>query len=180
MNKELSNKLLSELLWAYTRSGALQRASIYEEQNKQEEAKATFRRSTKEYLFRHVYLKYKGKKLTEFQLQKSIDGLVQLHDGASCLKENQLRYGNAQKFVNLYLKGMWVAGLLKAAPPHFPVDSIIIKALRQKGNWTNMNRNEYLVIIKAAQDNIKKSKYKNIAEWEAAYYQGNFVDKKGA
>lgn len=96
MNK-IKGKLLSELLWTYTRAGAFQRARIYSRKSK-EEAKATFRKVTKDYLFSHVYLKYKGKKITESQLQESIKELVQLHEGASCLEKRQLRYGNAQKF----------------------------------------------------------------------------------
>lgn len=175
----IREKLISELLWTYTRTGAFQRASIYKKAKVSESAKASFRKKTKDYLFTQLYIRYNGKKITEVQLQTAIAGLITLHERAPMLVEKKLRYGNAQKFVNLYLKGMWVAGLLKAAPPHFPVDSIIIKALKQKGNWTNMNNEGYLAIIEAAQNKIKKSQYKNIAEWEADFYQTNYVDKKG-
>jgi len=54
----------------------------------------------------------------------------------SILRDGRLRIGTVQKALNLYLKTAWCMGLISTAPPHCPVDGIILrKALDYlKGN----------------------------------------------
>ena len=56
----------------------------------------------------------------------------------SSLKCNRLRFGVAQKALNLYLKFLWCAGRIQDTPPHCPFDSTVIDTLRR--NLREQNR----------------------------------------
>lgn len=176
MEQKLKNELIAEVFWAYTRSGAFQRAWIYNN-SASDDDKKEFRANTKKFLFKNVYLRYAGKSINAKQLEKIIESLQQKHKGVKYINERGLKYGNAQKFVNLYLKAMWLTGYLKT-PPHFPVDSIMIHELGFGFKWTNMDKPEYDEVIKRAETTSKIKKYKNTAEWEAEYYQREYIEKK--
>ena len=94
-----------------------------------------------------------------------------IHQSNNCddiLQGGQLRFGVAQKVVNLYLKYLWCAGIIETTPPHFPLDRLI-----QKGskiiNWTSLDDSEeYLKKI----NEIHPDKDK--AEWELREYNKLF------
>ena len=166
--------LEAELIWAYARSGAFQRSWIYS-QTANEEDKKTFRNEVKNFLFVNVFIRYRGQKITESKLLGLIESLTQLFKGKSYLREKKLKFGNAQKFVNLYLKGMWVAGYLKT-PPHFPVDRIMINKLGLNYNWTNMNKQQYQQVITNAKKRILPP-ITSLAELEAHEYQIGYINE---
>jgi len=94
------------------------------------------------------------------------------------------KYGVAQKVVNVYLKLVWSAGLIKNEPPHCPIDSLIIKALSKyseinlqdkKLTWTTMiDANPYREIM----DQIKSiAGTKTIAVWELEAYNNSSAVK---
>jgi hypothetical protein len=177
MNKEIKKKLQAEVVWTYTRSGAFQRAKIYRP-NTNDEKKDSFRKQTKEFLFNEVFKKFAGKSITEKRLLRIVDDLVSLHNKKIFLRGSKLRFGNAQKFINLYLKGMWISGYIKR-PPHFPVDRIMIIELGMKLNWTNMNKLQYQNVISKAKEKLKKeTKYNSTAEWEAIEYLLTYIDRE--
>lgn len=176
MNTELKKKLQAEIIWASTRSGAFQRSGIYAGKVT-EENKAKFRKDTKGFLFTHIFLEYYKSAITEAKLKTLIETFINRNAGNTALQRKALRYGNAQKFVNLYLKGMWVLGYLKI-PPHFPVDRIMMKRLKINENWTAMDEKKYASVIIKARDKVKGTSFKSIAEWEAEEYLKSYVENK--
>ncbi len=96
-------------------------------------------------------------------------------------------FGVAQKLLNLYLKYLWCLGLLENDPPHFPVDSIIIKELSKEGKsihmdkidldntWSQFESKEpYLKVINYAKELKKRHpdhKDKSLAEIELELYR---------
>ena len=116
--------------------------------------------------------------ISEKQLLKLISGLqlaVKLKYKTILLGGN-LRFGNAQKIVNLYLKNMWIAGWIKT-PPHFPIDRIIQNKFQKIVPWTNMNRTEYFSIIFEAKNHMIKDGYKNLATWELNKYFESYIEQ---
>ncbi len=97
------------------------------------------------------------------------------------LHEGRFRFGIAQKYLNLKLKGLWVLGKIPT-PPHCPFDGVVLNkilwlGLRDGKTWTaSDSRPEYNKWVKAAQkeaNNLEYPKilgYSNIAVWELAAY----------
>jgi hypothetical protein len=62
---------------------------------------------------------------------------------STCLHDGEFRFGIAQKLVNLYLKYLWVAGMIEE-PPHCPIDGIVRDLAGLTYDWTMSNsRQEY-------------------------------------
>jgi hypothetical protein len=93
------------------------------------------------------------------------------------LKGGELRFGNAQKVINLYLKSMWIAEWLDI-PPHFPVDRIIQNIMGTILPWTNMDKAGYNSIIVKAQKLMLADGYTELAEWEAIKYFENYLARR--
>lgn len=115
------------------------------------------------------------------QLQKSPDFLVV--DIVDCieslrgdvskrykeiLRNGQMTFGTVQKIVNLYLKYLWVAGLLgEKSPPHCPVDGQVLRAIKWNGvSWPKMEKKDYEQVIKEITSKAKADGFQSIAEWE--------------
>lgn len=93
------------------------------------------------------------------------------------LNGGKLNFGISQKLLNLHLKGLWCFGLLKYAPPHFPVDRIIQERFKIKPiiAWTKIkDKKEYLRIINAAEKIALKHKVK-LPELELRVYNGTLT-----
>lgn len=177
MNKELKDKLLSEVVWTNTRQGAFQRSFIYNK-NIPSDLRRRFKKKVKKYLYENLFQEYKNKKITEYLLIQIIDKFIEdiKMEFKGILKDGDFQFGNAQKFINLYLKSMWIIGELQT-PPHFPVDRIIQRKLKLRYNWTNMSKEEYMDVIIKAKDKIKNNnEYDNIAEWEASIYYKDYLE----
>ena len=114
------------------------------------------------------------------------DAVTDEHGGS--LADGNMRFGFAQKLLNMYLKYMWCAGEMPT-PPHCPFDRRIIfgalpnhqdefwGALGQMGeitwNWTQSDSVEdYLVWLAAADEMKKHGKYNSLAEWELFEFEG--------
>ena len=160
-NKEVLAQAKEHMLWIAVRDGAMKRSHMYAQ-----EAKASDRKAFQSFVRRYCREQIFDNK-TETDPYRLIDGLV---DGSrsysSVLKGGQLRYGNAQKFINLYLKYMWLMGLA-AEPEHFPVDSVIQRSLGTSYKWTNMSEDQYRDVMKAAE---KAKGKRSMAMWEASEY----------
>ncbi|MDP2575362.1 hypothetical protein Q8W40_24415 [Vibrio penaeicida] len=85
---------------------------------------------------------------------------------AHLLQGNKLRFGTAQKAVNLYVKFLWTLGYIEEQPPHCPIDGIVLKSLGLKDKWTELDcRQRYKQIIESVRQEASKNKM-TIAEWE--------------
>lgn len=58
------------------------------------------------------------------------------------LQDGMLRYGVAQKMVNLYFKYLWCAGYIAHTPKHFPLDRLIQKGTRDIISWTQLTEED--------------------------------------
>ena len=57
---------------------------------------------------------------------------------ASFLNGDHLRFGVAQKALNLHLKYLWCVGKTRIPPPHCPFDRTVLEKLRFQDNWTEV------------------------------------------
>lgn len=79
------------------------------------------------------------------------------------LHNGRLRVGVTQKLINLYLKYLWCAGLVKQ-PPHCPIDGIIRDKAGLTYNWTSSDCiDDYKKAIEELQT---KTNGKTLSEWE--------------
>ncbi len=170
MNEKLRKRLIAEIVWTGVKQGGFQRSRIYKkDSNIREEEKKGLRDHIKEFCFINLYksqMKISEKELIEIinNLAKSVQEKYKL-----ILNEEELKFGNSQKFVNLYLKLLWVLDQIEE-PPHFPVDRLIQRGFKTIRSWTSMSEDEYLEVIKIAK---QKAKQKNLtlANWELFEYE---------
>lgn len=91
------------------------------------------------------------------------------------LYKGRFRFGIAQKYLNLKLKGLWALGKIQT-PPHCPFDAVILNRILRLGlhngqTWTaSDSRPDYGKWVKAAQKAANDAGYPNIAVWELAAY----------
>lgn len=103
-------------------------------------------------------------------IQALATGLSKAHP--ELLASGQMKIGHAQKALNLYLKYLWCLNLVHE-PPHFPVDSIILKYIPgfTTFRWTRMcSMLEYTAIIEAAREQAKNQGL-SLARWELKEYK---------
>ncbi len=105
-------------------------------------------------------------------IEKIIKLRCQLRGEFLDILNNQcLRFGRAQKMLNLYLKHLWVRGYIDA-PPHCPFDRNILRELFRPSResftpWTQMNDiDEYKRWVNKARQVAKNGQYSSISEWE--------------
>lgn len=171
MKKETREKFIGEIVWAATKQGGFQRSHIYKPNTQIEDrVKNKFRDAIKSFCFSNLYVKYKMKQISEEELMNEIQILIKNinKEFGLILKGGEFRFGNAQKFVNLYLKLLWIVGEVKE-PPHFPVDRIIQNGFKSIKPWTNMNKEQYLQVIKEAKEHVDNNQ--SLAEWELTNYE---------
>jgi len=76
----------------------------------------------------------------------------------------RLRFGTSQKAFNLYLKYLWRLGKIATAPPHCPVDGIVLGEAGLLGSWTQCDdEREYMTWIKKLRTEAQP---KCLADWE--------------
>ena len=92
------------------------------------------------------------------------------------LTKGRMKFGHAQKALNLYLKYLWCLDKLPM-PPHCPLDSIILKKIPgfTQERWTKLDSPErYELIIVAAKGKAKaKEKGLPLAVWELYEYNAS-------
>lgn len=178
MENERLKKLKSELIWAATRQGAFQRSNIYLNDQINNDKKRVFREFIKKYLFENVFEKYYKTKINEEHLYNLIADLQKYSqlNFKEIFKGGELRFGNAQKIINLYLKSMWIADWLDV-PPHFPVDRIIQNKMGTIFPWTNMDKADYKSIIYNARKLMVDDGYAELAVWEANKYFEDYLSR---
>jgi len=175
MNRKMKNVLTSELVWTATKQGAFQRARIYSS-NLEVTAKQKnkLRSHLKMFCYENLFCRSLNNTIDEESLIKIIEQLCNETESQfkHILNKGKFQFGNAQKFVNLYLKLLWVLGKAKE-PPHFPVDRIIQRGFKNIKPWTDMNKSDYLMVIEEAKKKARVKKL-SLANWEAdSYYKLN-------
>lgn len=162
--------------WMLTVSAAFQRANVYLPNAKKED-KDNFKNELKELIIQKSE-EYKKRAISEADHLKNIEEISSsLTKYSAILKGGKLNFGICQKLLNLYLKYLWCLGLLKFAPPHFPVDRKIQidLGITNPCSWTAMSdKNEYLNVIEIARKALQKhTEISNIAELELKLFKRN-------
>jgi hypothetical protein len=99
-------------------------------------------------------------------IEKFREGLSR--DFPTILNGGRMRFGIAQKAVNLYLKFLWCLGDIEE-PPHCTIDGIVLTGVKSKIKWTELDcLEEYKGIIELIKT---KAGNKSIAEWELEFWQ---------
>lgn len=112
-----------------------------------------------------------SRKIDEVEHIKNIENFQEAINNRfrNYIADNGFTFGRAQKLINLYLKYIWVCGYVNE-PPHCPIDSVIIKQVKNSYNgpaFNKMNKEDYKNVILA----IKKMKNNlSIAEWELSVF----------
>ncbi|MBJ7403403.1 MAG: hypothetical protein JHD07_08935 [Bradyrhizobium sp.] len=154
-------------IWTLAWAASVQRANLYVAGSKQTQE---FRAKIKDFVGRDLLPHYESP-CTESQHYQNIALLVEFGTRAipDILRDGNYRYGVAQKLLNLALKYYWCLGHIPA-PPHCPVDRIIIEKtpLRGRVNWTEIkDEAQYREVIEAIRQ-IAGSE--SLARWELLNY----------
>ena len=102
-------------------------------------------------------------------IQDLSDKLSMKH--AALLQSGKMKFGHAQKALNLYLKYLWCLGD-NLTPPHCPIDSIVLRRIPKhtEVRWTKLDSPvQYSAIIMVAKAEANKLGL-SIPEWELQIY----------
>lgn len=185
--KDHKKEFLENEAWMLSVGAAFQHISVYSKE-KETKGRKELREKLKVLVQKIVHEEY-GRLVSERQ---HLDNIERIKTESSTWKEKELSFkfsiGVAQKLLNLYLKYLWCLDLLKENdPPHFPVDSIIIKELSKEGKTIQMkplalgkpwsqfeNKDIYLEVInyaKALKEKHPTLKNKSLAAIELELYK---------
>ena len=172
MNKlEINMEKEKFLKWQFfilTVSASFGRANIYKSRV-DDKSKEEF----KKHLFNSLEQlseQYKNEVSEERHITIISDFIEQSTKYKAILQDGMLRYGVAQKMVNLYFKYLWCAGFISITPKHFPLDRIIQKGTKII-SWTQLTEDrdvEYLDKLNELCPSADK------AEWELRKYNKQF------
>lgn len=163
----MKNKFIKSELWYLSLSGAFQRNNVYAEDiddangKKKETFKLKLKKSVIEIAKNYI------NPIDDPEHIANIGDLVTTNQDV-ILKGGKLKFGTAQKLLNLYLKYLWCTDKLLQVPPHCPVDSIILKKSNSFKNakWTQLDcPDTYMLYINELRM-IAKSQMTSLAEWE--------------
>ncbi len=143
-----------------TLQGAFQRVQIYDKSATNED-REQFREIARN-LLRKSSVPYRIRKISSQEHINNIDTLK------SELKI--VKFGVAQKLLNLYLKWLWCAGYLYDAPPHCPIDSIILAKIKtQEPRWPLLSKELYEERVRKISE-IAQQEGLEIASWELRFF----------
>ncbi|MGP8154789.1 MAG: hypothetical protein ACLQBQ_11760 [Smithella sp.] len=173
MNDKLQfvkNELLI-MAWA----GSVQYAKLYKE-NTDSNSKdvSKFREKVIKFITDNL-MPYYSAGCTEEQHYKNIQRLIDYANDVDpgILRDLGYKYGVAQKLLNLALKYYWCLGLINA-PPHCPVDRIIVSKTKYSDiiNWTQITeKTEYQKVIEEIKILAGDSQL-SIPAWELTVFNG--------
>ncbi len=185
--KDHKKEFLENEAWMLSVAAAFQHISVYTDKS---ETKG--RKELREKLKKLVQDIVQQQYLSKVSDEKHLKNIEKIRTESKLLKEVSLSFdfsfGVAQKLLNLYLKYLWCLDLLNETdPPHFPVDSIIIKELSKEGKTIQMkplaldkpwsqfeNEDIYLEVInyaKALKEKHPTLKNKSLAAIELELYK---------
>ncbi|MCF7956670.1 MAG: hypothetical protein K9M75_12775 [Phycisphaerae bacterium] len=152
----LSNARISALQHSGTYSTGVTDAQKKEFSKSLEEA---LRRLEEDYSQKEISESTHINNIKKFQEELSVEFNDVLNGG-------KMRFGVAQKAVNLYLKFLWCLGYVEHEPPHCPVDRVVLEAVDINENWTELDSSDrYKEMITIIKEQAKKEGL-SIAQWE--------------
>ena len=165
--KQLKDEFLLGEILTLTILGGLGHSGIYKK-GIDDQQKANFRRYVEAKLI-ELGLKYGGDAQAGVSSDDHIVAIQKFADDVSCqhqgILRDSLRFGVAQKLVNLYLKYLWALGII-SAPPHCPFDGIVSEMLKSSYKFTKSDsQKDYLGVVGKAELAAQGSGC-SIAEWE--------------
>jgi len=159
----MKNKFLDNELWILSIAGAFQRAKIYAEHSP-EKQRIAFRKRLRDKVL-EIYEQYRSPVSEEQHVDNIIDLIECTKD--EILIGGQLKFGSAQKLLNLFLKYEWCRGQI-LEPPHCPVDRIVLSEVDKykTESWTKMvGPDDYMRLV----DSLRKkavAESMSLANWE--------------
>jgi hypothetical protein len=171
MNEKL--EFIKDELWILAWAGSVQRAKLYKDDiDASSKDVSKFRESVIKFITDNLIAQYFSG-CTEEQHYENIKRLIDHANNVDpgILNDSGYKYGVAQKLLNLALKYYWCLGIV-SAPPHCPVDRIIISKTKYSGkiNWTQItNRLDYQKVIEEIKV-LAKARQLSIPEWELAIF----------
>jgi hypothetical protein len=164
--QQLKRTFLRGEAWMLTIQGAFQRAKVYSD-NVPEKDRELFRKTLRQKLD-EILAQYQ-QPVNDQQHLAHIKCIIEYcnHHHANILKNHELRFGVAQKLLNLYLKYLWCLAEV-TEPPHFPVDRQIQEAMKRKViiSWTtDLDEFSYMSVIQEA-GIIAGYSNQSLAVWE--------------
>jgi hypothetical protein len=165
MTEQQCRFLLDEF-FQLTLAATVQRAKVYAGGVSERDRKE-FQNSLRKKLF-DLWPRYAAgqKKLHNANIKQLAKELSEQH--GDLLRGRRFRIGPAQKALNLFLKYLWCAGILRVSPPHCPFDRNIIQNIGEDINWTELDTmREYRQLVTAAR---RAAKGVGLALWELNKY----------
>ena len=164
------NEFLDGQLFGMTLAATAQRSNLYAAELSELQRKP-FQKALRRVL--ESYGKSYTAPVAEDRHLEHINGLVEtLSRGyPGLLESGRLKFGHAQKALNLYLKYLWCLDRI-SEPPHCPIDSIILRKVPgfTDVRWTQLTTaKEYMRIITAAKVQASAKKL-SLAQWELQEY----------
>lgn len=159
----MKQRFLDDELWILSVTGAFQRAKIYLE-SANEKAKAAFRLKLRDKII-ELSKKYMIG-VSDLQHISNINKLIN-DCPDEILVDGRLKFGPAQKLLNLFLKYEWCRELLPE-PPHCPVDRIVLSELDKYNpvSWTKLSgADDYLNLIQQLKT-LATTQNLSLPEWE--------------
>ena len=161
---------LKNQFWASTISASFARAKVYSEEPAKpvtDKEKINFKKELFVFIDDLVSKHYSQQVVdenTHIAHIKSIQKHILESEHKAILANETLRFGIAQKLLNLYLKYLWCAKLIEPKPPHFPLDRLI-QGKNIEENWTSLTCTvKYRNLIN------KLAKEEHKADWELFTY----------
>lgn len=156
--------------------GAFQRNKTYTDAASNKK-RSEFKKDLIEFLLSAILPEYQA----EVNEKRHLENIEKLRQeatkiGFSILHKSELKFGTAQKLLNLILKYYWCFDWITDTPPHCPIDNIILQELkikRYKGkNWTDRDfgLSEYMSVVNAIK-NHDACKGMSIAQCELEVFK---------
>lgn len=168
----MKEKFIQNEIWVLVIGAAFGRAKVYK-QEASDEAKKELKNRLREVVEGDLLPLYKKGMDSDDNHLENISRLVKTSEKYSgILNGGKLRFGVAQKLLNLYLKYQWCLNQDMPAPPHFPVDRIIQKLSGVKPivSWTKLDcSKEYMEIINRVREKVKDQA--SVAQYELEVFQ---------
>jgi hypothetical protein len=181
MTTKDAKTFLMEQLWSNTFAASFQRAYVYNGEPKDIEKLALKEalRNRIEAISKDEYSNV-SRQVSDSQHILNIQSVIKTsRKFGAILNGEEIKFGVAQKLLNLYLKYVWLM-FDKPTSSHFPVDRMIQVALGIKEkdivSWTiDLDEKSYMNIIKIARNKLNPNE--SLAEFELRLYNEQLMKK---
>lgn len=162
--------LSAEKIYSYSREATVQRGYVYRK-DVSEEDKISFWSAYAKFMDEVVPI-YSDRTPNDDEHLSIIESFIELASTqySYVLADGALRFGSAQKLINLSLKFFWVTDKIKE-PPHIPVDSYIANNVgKYDYKWTkSKTKKKYMEVIERCRC-VSQAYGLSLAQWELLYW----------